>query len=94
MATEMQDDKYNGWAVIHKDYLVDDDGRNYHIVEVHILSRADGKDYIEIRVEPSSYPVNYHGEYHYRSGATKQQLKSDASVRMPQLTGYRASGSI
>lgn len=49
MATEMQDDKYNGWAVIHKDYLVDDDGRNYHIVEVQILSRADGKDYIETR---------------------------------------------
>lgn len=38
----------------------------------------DGKDYIEIRVEPSSYPVNYHGEYHYRSGATKQQLKGFA----------------
>ena len=38
----------------------------------------DGKDYVEIRVEPSSYPVNYHGEYHYRSGATKQQLKGFA----------------
>ena len=36
----------------------------------------DGKDYVEIRVEPSSYPVNYHGEY--RSGATKQQLKGFA----------------
>ena len=38
----------------------------------------DGKDYVEIRVEPSSYPVNHHGEYHYRSGATKQQLKGFA----------------
>ena len=38
----------------------------------------DGKDYVEIRVEPISYPVNYHGEYHYRSGATKQQLKGFA----------------
>lgn len=38
----------------------------------------DGKDYVEICVEPSSYPVNYHGEYHYRSGATKQQLKGFA----------------
>lgn len=46
MATEMQDDKYNGWAVIHKDYLVDDDGRNYHIVEVQIEKGVDGKDHI------------------------------------------------
>lgn len=43
------------------------------IAEVNKLTK-DGLDYIEIRVEPSSYPVNYHGEYHYRSGATKQQL--------------------
>lgn len=35
----------------------------------------DGKDYIEICVSPNSYPVNYKGEYHYRSGSTKQQLK-------------------
>ena len=34
----------------------------------------DGLDYLEIRVSPSSYPVSYHGEYHYRSGSTKQQL--------------------
>ena len=49
----------------------------------------DGKDYVEIRVEPSSYPVNYHGEYHYRSGATKQQLKGFALtefIRTP--TGF------
>lgn len=34
----------------------------------------NGIGYIEIRVEPSSFPVSYHGEYHYRSGSTKQQL--------------------
>ena len=34
----------------------------------------DGKDYLEIRVKPSSFPISYHGEFHYRSGATKQQL--------------------
>ena len=34
----------------------------------------DGLEYIEIVVDPSSYPVSYHGEFHYRSGATKQQL--------------------
>ena len=31
-------------------------------------------EYIEIVVKPSSYPVSYHGEFHYRSGSTKQQL--------------------
>ena len=34
----------------------------------------DGKDYLEIKVGPSSFPISYHGEFHYRSGATKQQL--------------------
>ena len=37
-----------------------------------------GKDYIEICVNSNSYPVNYKGEYHYRSGSTKQQLKGQA----------------
>ena len=40
------------------------------IVDVNLLTQ-DGKDYIEICVNPSSYPVNYKGEYHYRSGSTK-----------------------
>lgn len=40
--------------------------------------RKDGRDYIEIRVEPSSFPVNWRGEYHYRSGSTKQQLTGAA----------------
>jgi hypothetical protein len=31
-------------------------------------------EYIEIIVVPSSFPVSYRGEFHYRSGATKQQL--------------------
>ena len=44
------------------------------IVDVNLLTE-DGKDYIEIRVNSNSYPVNYKGEYHYRSGSTKQQLK-------------------
>ena len=34
----------------------------------------DGKEYLEIKVDPSSFPISYHGEIHYRSGATKQQL--------------------
>lgn len=43
------------------------------VADVNMLSK-DGLDYIEIKVLPSSFPVSYHGEYHYRSGATKQQL--------------------
>ena len=43
------------------------------VADVNLLEK-DGKQYIEIRVNPSSYPVSYHGEYHYRSGSTKQQL--------------------
>ena len=34
----------------------------------------DRKDYLEIKVKPSTFPISYHGEFHYRSGATKQQL--------------------
>ncbi len=47
------------------------------IVDVNLLAK-DGKDYIEICVNSNSYPVNYKGEYHYRSGSTKQQLKGQA----------------
>jgi ATP-dependent DNA helicase RecG len=39
------------------------------------LKREDGKEFIEIAVEPHPYPVNYRGEYHYRTGGTKQELK-------------------
>ncbi|MBQ7525415.1 MAG: putative DNA binding domain-containing protein [Abditibacteriota bacterium] len=34
----------------------------------------NGKGYLEIKVRPSSFPISYRGEFHYRSGATKQQL--------------------
>lgn len=47
------------------------------IVDVNLLTE-DGKDYIEICVNPNAYPVNYRGEYHYRSGSTKQLLKGQA----------------
>ena len=35
------------------------------LADVNLLQR-DGKEYIEIKVNPSSYPVNYQGEYHIR----------------------------
>ncbi|MBR4120415.1 MAG: putative DNA binding domain-containing protein [Spirochaetales bacterium] len=48
------------------------------------------RDYIEIKVEPSAYPVNYHGEYHYRSGSTKQQLTGIALTQfIMKKTGFR-----
>ena len=50
----------------------------------------DGKDYLEIKVEPSSFPISYHGEFHYRSGATKQQLTGIALTEfITKKTGVR-----
>lgn len=47
------------------------------IVDVNLLVEND-KECIEICVSPNAYPVNYRGEYHYRSGSTKQLLKGQA----------------
>lgn len=59
------------------------------IVDVNLLSQED-KDYIEICVNPSSYPVNYKGEYHYRSGSTKQLLRGAALTEfLLSKTGYK-----
>lgn len=50
----------------------------------------DGKDYLEIKVDPSSFPISYHGEFHYRSGATKQQLTGIALTEfITKRTGVR-----
>lgn len=47
------------------------------IVDVNLLNE-DKKDYIEIVVPPYSNPINYKGQFHYRSGSTKQELKGAA----------------
>lgn len=47
------------------------------MVDVNLLHDGD-KRYIEIIVEPYPYPVTYKGQYHYRSGSTKQELKGVA----------------
>ena len=47
------------------------------LVDVNLLS-VDSKQYIEISVSASTYPVNYKGEYHYRTGSTKQLLQGIA----------------
>jgi len=47
------------------------------VVDVNLYETTQG-DCIEIIVEPHPNPVNYKGEYHYRSGSTKQELKGAA----------------
>ncbi|MCM1501024.1 MAG: putative DNA binding domain-containing protein, partial [Clostridium sp.] len=47
------------------------------VADVNLLSE-NGLKYIEIVVSPWAFPVNYDGEYHYRSGSTKQQLRGSA----------------
>ena len=42
------------------------------------LHREGDKKYLELVVEPYPYPVNYKGQYHYRSDSTKQELKGAA----------------
>ena len=47
------------------------------IVDVNLHS-VDSKEFIEIKIEKQPFPVNYKGQYHYRSGSTKQELKGFA----------------
>ena len=47
------------------------------VADVNLHETEQG-DFIEIAVEPHNNPVNYKGEYHYRSGSTKQELKGAA----------------
>ena len=47
------------------------------VVDVNLLEDA-GKTYLEIVVDPYPYPINYKGQYHYRTGSTKQELKGNA----------------
>ena len=39
---------------------------------------GDGLEYLEFVIEPYPYPISYQGQYHYRSGSTKQELKGPA----------------
>ena len=47
------------------------------MVDVNLLVEG-GKELLEIRVEPYPNPISYKGEYHFRSGSTKQELKGAA----------------
>jgi ATP-dependent DNA helicase RecG len=50
------------------------------VVDVN-LHEQDGLQYLEIVTGAYPYPVSYKGEYHYRSGSTKQELKGAALDR-------------
>lgn len=50
------------------------------IVDVNLLT-DNLKTYIEIDIEAYPYPINYKGQYHYRTGSTKQELKGAALDR-------------
>ncbi len=47
------------------------------LVDVNLHETEKGV-FLEIIVEPQPFPVNYKGQYHYRSGSTKQELKGAA----------------
>jgi ATP-dependent DNA helicase RecG len=62
------------------------------LVDVN-LHKSKKDEYIEILIEPYPYPVNYKGQYHYRSGSTKQELKSAALDKfLLQKIGKRWDG--
>lgn len=50
------------------------------MVDVNLVEEG-GKELLEIRVDPYPSPISYKGEYHYRSGSTKQELKGAALSR-------------
>jgi len=47
------------------------------LVDVN-LHEIEKEVFLEIIVEPQPFPVNFKGQYHYRSGSTKQELKGAA----------------
>ena len=59
-------------------------------VNLHAIKQ---RDFIEIIVEGYPYPVNYKGQYHYRSGSTKQELRGVALDKfLLQKKGKRWDG--
>ncbi len=64
------------------------------LADVNLLSK-NNLEYIEIIVSPSSYPVSYKGEYHFRSGSTKQVLRGTALTEfISSKTGIRWEDSV
>lgn len=64
------------------------------LADVNLLSEND-LEYIEIIVSPGSYLVSYKGEYHFRSGSTKQVLRGTALTEfISSKTGIRWEDSV
>jgi ATP-dependent DNA helicase RecG len=62
------------------------------LIDVNLHKSKKG-EFIEIIVESYPYPVNYKGQYHYRSGSTKQELKGAALDKfLLQKIGKRWDG--
>ncbi len=62
------------------------------VADINLLEE-DGKPFLRIVVEPYPVPISYRGEYHYRSGSTKQMLKGAALDRfLLGKTGKRWDG--
>ncbi len=77
-----RDDKGRAVGVVHPEKLLEDLPNKVRdilgiIVDVNLIEE-DAKELVEIRVEPYPSPISYKGEYHYRSGSTKQELKGSA----------------
>lgn len=50
------------------------------IVDVNLRTDGD-REYLEIAVDPYPNPISYKGEYHFRSGSTKQVIRGAALDR-------------
>ena len=63
------------------------------LVDVNLYETKEG-DYLEIIVEPYPNAISYKGQYHYRSGSTKQELKGVALDKfLLQKKGIRWDGA-
>ncbi|HEV2479500.1 MAG TPA: ATP-binding protein [Puia sp.] len=66
----------NGEVVGIDDYQkLMEDIPNKAVNHLGLMIKKENKHFLEIDVPISSVPISYHGIYHYRSGATKQELK-------------------
>lgn len=62
------------------------------LIDVNLHQTKQG-DYLEIVVEPYPNAISYKGQYHYRSGSTKQELKGAALDKfLLQKKGKRWDG--
>ncbi len=58
------------------------------------LREEQGRELLEIVVEPYPTPISYRGEYHFRSGSTKQELRGPAlSAFLLRKLGRRWDGA-